>query len=36
MEHLPVIYETNLARAIESLQEHGFFALAMDERGEND
>ncbi|MFA7277092.1 MAG: 23S rRNA (guanosine(2251)-2'-O)-methyltransferase RlmB [Pseudobdellovibrionaceae bacterium] len=34
MEHLPVIYETNLARAIESLQEHGFFALAMDERGE--
>jgi len=34
MEHIPVIYETNLARAIENLQEHGFFALALDERGE--
>ncbi|HNQ91532.1 MAG TPA: 23S rRNA (guanosine(2251)-2'-O)-methyltransferase RlmB [Alphaproteobacteria bacterium] len=34
MEHIPIVYETNLARAIESMQEHGFFALAMDERGE--
>lgn len=34
MEHLPVIYETNLARAIETLQDHGFFAVALDERGE--
>ena len=34
MEHLPVVYETNLARAIESLQEQGYFALALDERGE--
>jgi 23S rRNA (guanosine2251-2'-O)-methyltransferase len=34
VEHLPVIYETNLARAIDSLKEAGFFALALDERGE--
>lgn len=33
-EHLPVIYETNLARAIEAMQENGYFALALDERGE--
>ncbi len=34
MEHMPVVYETNLARAIENLQEHGYFAVALDERGE--
>lgn len=34
VEHLAVIYETNLARAIETLQENGYFALALDERGE--
>ncbi|MEK7800827.1 MAG: 23S rRNA (guanosine(2251)-2'-O)-methyltransferase RlmB [Pseudomonadota bacterium] len=34
MEHMSVVYETNLARAIENLQEHGYFALALDERGE--
>lgn len=34
MEHIDVIYETNLARAIENLQENGFFAVALDERGE--
>lgn len=34
VEHLAVIYETNLARAIETLQEQGYFALALDERGE--
>lgn len=34
-EHVPVIYETNLSRTIESLKEAGFFALALDERGEN-
>lgn len=33
VEHLPVVYETNLARTIESLKERGYFALAMDERG---
>jgi 23S rRNA (guanosine2251-2'-O)-methyltransferase len=34
VEHIPVIYETNLARAIDSLKEAGFFAIALDERGE--
>jgi 23S rRNA (guanosine2251-2'-O)-methyltransferase len=34
VEHLAVVYETNLARAIETLQEQGYFALALDERGE--
>lgn len=34
VEHLAVVYETNLARAIETLQENGYFALALDERGE--
>lgn len=34
VEHLPVVYETNLARSIETLKEAGFFALALDERGE--
>ncbi len=34
MEHIPVVYETNLARSIETMQEHGYFALALDERGE--
>lgn len=33
VEHLPVVYETNLARAIEALKEAGYFALALDERG---
>ena len=34
VEHLAVVYETNLARSIQTLQEHGYFALALDERGE--
>ena len=34
VEHLAVIYETNLARAIVTLQGEGFFALALDERGQ--
>lgn len=34
VESLAVVYETNLARAIETLQEQGYFALALDERGE--
>lgn len=35
IEHVPVIYETNLSRAIETFKEAGFFALALDERGQN-
>lgn len=34
VESLAVVYETNLARAIETLQEQGYFALALDERGQ--
>ncbi len=34
IEHLPVAYETNLARTIDALKEAGYFAIAMDERGE--
>lgn len=33
-EHIPVAYETNLTRTLESLQENGFFAVGLDERGE--
>jgi 23S rRNA (guanosine2251-2'-O)-methyltransferase len=33
-EHLAVVYETNLGRAIEALQQEGYFAMALDERGE--
>jgi 23S rRNA (guanosine2251-2'-O)-methyltransferase len=32
-EIVPIVTETNLARAIETLQKEGFFALALDERG---
>ena len=32
-EHVPLVYETNLSRAIETLKEAGFFCLALDERG---
>lgn len=35
VEHMPVILETNLSRAIEAAQERGFHAYAFDERGEN-
>ena len=34
LEHVPVLYETNLARAIDMLKDAGFFAIALDERGE--
>lgn len=34
VDHLPVAYATNLSRALEDLQDAGFTALAMDERGE--
>lgn len=33
-EHIPVAYETNLSRTIETLQEAGFTVLALDERGD--
>lgn len=33
-EHVPVAFETNLSRALEALQEEGFQAIALDERGE--
>lgn len=32
---IPVALETNLSRAIETLQEHGFFVTGLDERGED-
>lgn len=35
VEHLPVIMETNLSRAIETAKERGFQAYAFDERGEH-
>ncbi len=34
VEHVPVSYETNLTRTLETLQENGFFAIGLDERGE--
>lgn len=34
VEHMPVSYETNLTRTLEALQENGFFAIGLDERGE--
>ncbi len=34
LEHLPVAYETNLARSIDALKEAGYFAIALDERGQ--
>ncbi len=34
VEHMAVAYETNLSRAIEELQEGGFFVYGLDERGE--
>ncbi len=35
VEHVPAAYETNLTRAIEALQAEGFFAIGLDERGQN-
>lgn len=34
VEYIPVAYETNLTRTLEALQEEGFFAVGLDERGE--
>ena len=36
VDHMPVAYATNLSRALESLKEAGFMALAMDERGDKE
>ncbi len=33
LEHVPIACETNLTRALETLQEAGFFAIGLDERG---
>lgn len=33
IEHVPVAYETNLTRSIETLQNAGYFAVGLDERG---
>lgn len=33
VEHIPVAYETNLARTIDALKDAGYFVLALDERG---
>lgn len=33
VEHLDVAYETNLSRAIENLQQDGYFVYGLDERG---
>lgn len=35
VEHVPVVYETNLSRAIETLKEEGYFVYGLDERGED-
>ncbi len=34
VEHLPVAYETNLTRSIETLQEAGYFAIGLAEEGD--
>lgn len=36
VDHIPVAYATNLSRALETLREAGFTALALDERGERE
>lgn len=36
IEHVPVACVTNLSRSIEELQENGYFAYGLDERGEMD
>lgn len=33
VEHVPVAYETNLNRTLETLKEEGFFVFGLDERG---
>ncbi len=36
LEHVPVVFETNLSRAIEQLQEQGWMVIGLDERGEKE
>jgi len=36
VEHVPIIYETNLTRCLETLQKEGYFAVGLDERGETE
>jgi 23S rRNA (guanosine2251-2'-O)-methyltransferase len=36
VEHIPVAYETNLSRALEKLQEHGYTVIGFDEHAERD
>ncbi|HBR67855.1 MAG TPA: 23S rRNA (guanosine(2251)-2'-O)-methyltransferase RlmB [Rhodospirillaceae bacterium] len=35
VEHVPVAYETNLSRAIETLKDGGFFVIGLDEHDKN-
>lgn len=35
VEHVPVAYETNLTRSLETLQEAGYFAIGLAEEGED-
>jgi len=35
IEHVPVAYETNLSRSIETLQKAGYFVYGLDERGDD-
>lgn len=35
LEHVPVAFETNLSRAIEALQQAGYFVYGLDERGDD-
>ncbi|MEM6781871.1 MAG: 23S rRNA (guanosine(2251)-2'-O)-methyltransferase RlmB [Pseudomonadota bacterium] len=35
VEHVPIAYETNLSRAIETLKEAGYFVYGLDERGDD-
>lgn len=36
VEHVPILYETNLTRCLETLQKEGYFAVGLDERGEKE
>ena len=35
LEHMPVTFETNLSRTLETLKDAGYFVYGLDERGEN-
>ena len=36
VEHVPVAYEINLSDTLDKLRDNGFFAIGLDERGENE